>query len=121
MRTQTQTQTHIKRKHMLTIQNYKKILNQSFWTNSNTQEWGVTKVQELQDSYQILVIPKDSMTGIFVLSGAIVYGLQRESYNPDGYKMFNSKNIREAWVRRENLTIDNFLLELTIQTSLNTN
>ena len=106
---------------MLTIQNYKRIENQYFWTKSNTQEWSVSKINENSYNYQMVVLPKDSVTGIFALSGAIVYTLQRVSDNPDGYKITNSKNKRIAWVRKDNLEFGNFLLELMIQTSLNTN
>lgn len=106
---------------MLKIQNYKKIESITFWTKSNTQEWIVSRIVETPDEYQMAVLPKDELTGVYSIAGGIVYGLKRVSNNPDSYKMFNSKNIREAWVTRENLTIDNFLLELMIQTSLNTN
>lgn len=105
---------------MLLIENYNKIENQTFWTNSNTQEWGVGKIEENKYNYQIAVLPKDSVTGIFALSGAIVYTLQRVSDMPEGYKMLNTKNNRVALVRRDNLEFGNFLLELMIQTSLNT-
>lgn len=105
---------------MLTIENYKKIENQKFWTKSNTQEWVVARVDEEQNSYQIAVLPKDNVMGTFALSGAIVYKLQRVSDIPEGYKITNSKNKRVALVRRENLNLDNFLLELMIQTALNT-
>ena len=106
---------------MLLIENYKRIEKQTFWTNSNTQEWIVAKIEETQYTYQIAVLPKDSMLGIFAISGAIVYELKRKSDTPDGYRMINTKNKREVWVRRENLEFGNFLLELMIQTSLNTN
>lgn len=105
---------------MLTIENYKKIENQKFWTKSNTQEWIVARIEETQNNYQIAVLPKDNVAGIFALSGGIAYKLQRVSDMPEGYKITNSKNKRVALVRRENLTLDNFLLELMIQTSLNT-
>ena len=104
---------------MLTIENYKKIENQYFWTNSNTQEWVVSKIEQNTYNYQMVVMPKDSVTGIFSLSGAIVYTLQRVSDTPDGYKIINTKNKRVAWVRKHNLELGNFLLELMIQTSLN--
>ena len=105
---------------MLTIQNYKRIEGQTFWTKSNTQEWSVSEINENAYNYQMVVLPKDSVTGIFALTGAIVYTLQRISDTPDGYKIMNSKNKRVAWVRRDNLELGNFLLELMIQTSLNT-
>ena len=105
---------------MLKIENYKKIEAQTFWTKSNTQEWTIGRIEENGYNYQIVVLPKDDDTNAFSISGAIVYTLQRVSDTPDGYKILNTKNKREAWVRKDNLTFDNFLLELMIQTSLNT-
>ena len=106
---------------MLTIENYKRIQNETFWTNSNTQEWSVGRIDENKYNYQIAVLPKDDDSGIFVLSKAIVYTLQRTKKNRRGYKLLNTINKREAWVRKDNLGFGNFLLELMIQTSLNTN
>ena len=105
---------------MLLIENYKRIEAQTFWTKSNTQEWNVSKIVENTYNYQIVVLPKDDDTNAFSISGAIVYTLQRVSNTPDGYKILNTKNKREAWVRKDNLEFGNFLLELMIQTSLNT-
>jgi len=106
---------------MLLIENYTKLENQTFWTKSNTQEWIVITVEENQNEYSFLVLPKDNVTGVSVLTKGIVYTLFRESDNPDGYKMINNRNQRKAWVRKDNLELGNFLLELMIQTSLNTN
>ena len=105
---------------MLTIQNYKRIQNETFWTKSNTQEWSVGRIDENPYNYQIVVLPKDDDTNAFSISGAIVYTLQRVSDTPDGYKLLNTKNNRLALVRRDNLEFGNFILELMIQTSLNT-
>ena len=105
---------------MLTIENYKRIEAQTFWTKSNTQEWTIGRIEENQYNYQIVVLPKDIDTNAFSISGAIVYTLQRVSDTPDGYKILNTKNKREAWVRKDNLEFRNFILELMIQTSLNT-
>lgn len=105
---------------MLTIENYKRIQNEKVWTKSNTQEWIVARIDENKYNYQITVLPKDDDSGIFVLSKAIVYTLQRVSDTPDGYKLLNTKNNRLALVRRDNLEFGNFILELMIQTSLNT-
>ena len=105
---------------MLTIENYKRIQNETFWTKSNTQEWSVGRIDENKYNYQITVLPKDDDSGIFVLSKAIVYTLQRTKKNRRGYLMLNTKNNRLALVRRDNLEFGNFILELMIQTSLNT-
>ena len=105
---------------MLLIENYKRIQNETFWTKSNTQEWSVGRIDENKYNYQIAVLPKDDDSGIFVLSKAIVYTLQRTKKNRRGYLMLNTKNNRVALVTESNLTFDNFLLELMIQTSLNT-
>jgi hypothetical protein len=106
---------------MLLIENHTKLEKQTFCTKSNTQEWIVSTVEENQNGYSFLVVPKDDLTGVYAISGAIVYTLFRESDNPDGYKMINTRNTRQVWVRKDNLTFDNFLLELMIQTALNTN
>ena len=106
---------------MLTIQNYKRIQNKTFWTNSDTQEWNIARIDENHYNYQIAVLPKDDDSGIFVLSRAIVYTLQRTKKNRRGYLMLNTKNNRVALVTESNLTFDNFILELLIQTSLNYN
>ena len=105
---------------MLLIQNYKRIQDEKFWTKSNTQEWIVARIDENKYNYQIAVLPKDDDSGIFVLSRAIVYTLQRTKKNRRGYLMLNTKNNRVALVTESNLTFDNFILELLIQTSLNT-
>ena len=105
---------------MLTIENYKRIEGESFWTKSNTQEWNVSRIAENANEYQIIVLPKDIDTNIFSIGGAIVYRLQRVSNTPDGYELTNTKNKRRAWVRTDNLEFGNFILELMIQTALNT-
>ena len=106
---------------MLTIENYKNLEGATFWTNSDTQEWNIARIDENQYNYQIAVLPKDEDSGVFVLSKAIVYTLQRVSNTPDRYRMINTKNKREAWVTKSNLGFDNFILELLIQTTLNCN
>lgn len=104
---------------MITIQNYKRIEGVTFRTKSNTQEWSISKIEQNTHNYQMVVLPKDSMTGISVLSEIVVYTLQRVSDTPDGYKMINTKNKREVWVNKDNLTLDSFVQELMIQTELN--
>ena len=106
---------------MLTIQNYIKLLNKKFTTKSGKQEWIVANIVESEKYYSIAVMPLDYQTGIYVIAKGIVYNLERLSNTPDGYKIINSKNKRKAWVSKGNLTFDNFLLELMIQTALNTN
>ena len=106
---------------MLTIENYIKLLNKKFETKSGKQEWIVANIVESETSYSIAVMPLDYQHGIYVIAKAIVYNLERVSNTPDGYKIINTSNKRKAWVSKSNLTFDNFLLELMIQTALNTN
>ena len=106
---------------MLTIENYIKLYNKKFETKSVKQEWIVANIVESEKYYSIAVMPFDYEHGIYVIAQGIVYNLERVSNTPDGYKIINSKNVRKAWVSKSSLTFDNFLLELIIQTSLNTN
>jgi hypothetical protein len=106
---------------MLTIENYKNLENKTFWTKSDTQEWIVSRIEETLNDYKIAVMPLDSEFQMYVISKAIIYTLKRNKKNRRGYEMINSKNDRVALVTESNLTFDNFILELLIQTALNTN
>ena len=106
---------------MLTIQNYIKLLNKKFWTKSDTQEWIVAQIEENLNDYKMAVMPLDNELKIYVISKSIIYTLKRTKKNRRGYEMTNSKNDRVALVTESNLEFDNFILELLIQTGLNTN
>ena len=105
---------------MLTIENYIKLQNKTFWTNSDTQEWIVAKIEENPNDYKIAVMPLDNELKIYVISKSIIYTLKRTKKNRRGYLMLNTKNNRVALVTESNLTFDNFILELLIQTAQNT-
>ena len=106
---------------MLTIQNYIKLQNKKFWTKSDTQEWIVAQIEENLNDYKMAVMPLDNELKIYVISKPIIYTLKRTKKNRRGYEMTNSKNDRVALVTESNLEFDNFILELLIQTGLNTN
>jgi len=106
---------------MLTIQNYIKLQNKKFWTKSDTQEWIVAQIEENLNDYKMAVMPLDNELKIYVISKSIIYTLKRTKKNRRGYEMTNSKNDRVALVTESNLEFDNFILELLIQTGLNTN
>ena len=106
---------------MLTIQNYIKLQNKKFWTKSDTQEWIVAQIEENLNDYKMAVMPLDNELKIYVISKSIIYTLKRTKKNRRGYEMTNSKNNRVALVTESNLEFDNFILELLIQTGLNTN
>ena len=106
---------------MLTIQNYIKLQNKKFWTKSDTQEWIVAQIEENLNDYKMAVMPLDNELKIYVMSKSIIYTLKRTKKNRRGYEMTNSKNDRVALVTESNLEFDNFILELLIQTALNTN
>ena len=106
---------------MLTIENYKNLENKTFWTKSDTQEWIVAKIEENLNDYKMAVMPLDNEFQMYVISKSIIYTLKRIKKNRRGYEMTNSKNDRVALVTESNLTFDNFILELLIQTGLNTN
>lgn len=106
---------------MLLIENYKRIQNETFWTKSDTQEWIVAKIEENLNDYKMAVMPLDREFQIYVISKSIIYTLKRTKKNRRGYLMLNTKNNRVALVTESNLTFDNFILELMIQTALNTN
>ena len=106
---------------MLTIENYKNLENKTFWTKSDTQEWIVAKIEENLNDYKMAVMPLDNEFQMYVISKSIIYTLKRTKKNRRGYEMINSKNDRVALVTESNLTFDNFILELLIQTALNTN
>ena len=106
---------------MITIQNYIKLQNKKFWTKSDTQEWIVAQIEENLNDYKMAVMPLDNELKIYVISKSIIYTLKRTKKNRRGYEMTNSKNDRVALVTESNLEFDNFILELLIQTGLNTN
>jgi hypothetical protein len=104
---------------MLTIKNYHKLQNKNFMAKSGQPGWIVSHIVEKETEYQIVVMPWDGMA--YSIQHAIVYRLERKVNEHGHYNMHSSKNDRIPMVWKSNLTLDNFILELGIQTGLNTN
>ena len=107
---------------MLTIYNLHKLKDYTF-TIKIDMEWRVMEVQESKEAYTIAVLSMDKPTGVYSLSGAILYKLDRRA-RANGvllmgrYALTNSIDKRIQYMPSTNLTLKNFELELAIQTAL---
>ena len=107
---------------MLTIKNYKELKGYEFTIKSGWG-WLVMDIEELYDRYIIAVVPYEPNYRTWVVSGAIVYYLDRTAATNIGvsngrYKLTNNKDNRVRYMPTIDLTLVNFKLELGIQTAL---
>ena len=101
---------------MLTIENIKNIEGKELQMSSG-QKYIIGIVRAYYDHYSFGVFPLVE-NNVASLKDAIIYKLYKDKSNERGYPMIVSKMNRIAYVKPENLTMDNFILELHIQTSI---
>jgi hypothetical protein len=101
---------------MLTIENIQNIENREFQMSSG-QKYVIGIVRSWYDHYSFAVFPLTEI-GVASIKDCIVYRLMRTIKNSRGYHLTNSLKSGIAFVPKQNLTLDNFLLELHIQTSM---
>jgi hypothetical protein len=101
---------------MLTIKNLKNIEGNEFQLSSG-QKYIIDIVRAYYDHYSFGVFPilENNVPSI---KDAIVYKLHRALLNRRGYEMTSAKLKQNVYVKPENLTLKNFILELHIQTGM---
>jgi hypothetical protein len=101
---------------MLTIKNLKNIEGNEFELSSG-QKYIIDIVRAYYDHYSFGVFPilENNVPSI---KDAIVYKLHRALLNRRGYEMTSAKLKQNVYVKPENLTLKNFILELHIQTGM---
>jgi hypothetical protein len=105
---------------MLTIQNFTKLNNRTFYTASGEQQWVIMGVSEYPERYSFAVLPW--IKHAYVIKEAITFQLDRIKKTDRGnHILTNAKNNNLVGIPKENLTLDNFYLELQIQTAVITN
>ncbi len=100
---------------MLTIENIKNIEGKQFEL-VNGKKYIIAVARAYHDHYSFVVCPLME-NGVASISGAIVYTLYKNKKNRRGYKLTASKMKWQPYVKPENLTLKNFILELHIQTA----
>jgi hypothetical protein len=101
---------------MLTIENIQNIEGKEFQMSSG-QKYIIGIVRAYYDHYSFGVFPLTEI-GVASIKDVIAYRLMRTIKNSRGYHLTNSLGANIAFVKPENLTLDNFVLELHIQTSI---
>jgi hypothetical protein len=100
---------------MLSIENIKNIEGQEFKLNSG-REFIIGIAREYHDHYSFVVCPLME-NNVASIKDAIVYKLHKSKKNRRGYKLIAPKMKWQPYVKPENLTLKNFILELHIQTA----
>jgi hypothetical protein len=102
---------------MLTIENIQNIEGTEFQMSSG-QKYVIGIVRSWYDHYSFGVFPLKENNVASIRDG-IIYKLHRSRRNSRGYEMTSANSINPiVYVKPENLTLDNFVLELHIQTSI---
>jgi len=101
---------------MLTIDNIQNIEGKEFQLSSG-QKYVIGIVRSWYDHYSFGVFPLTEI-GVASIKDGIVYKLHRTKKSRRGYKLVAPKISWQPYVKPENLTLDNFVLELHIQTGL---
>ena len=86
---------------------------------SSGQKYIIGIVRAYYDHYSFGVFPLKE-NNVASISDSIIYKLHRSRRNSRGYEMTSANSINPivVYVKPENLTLDNFVLELHIQTSI---
>jgi len=100
---------------MLNIENIKNIEGQEFQL-SNGKKYIIGLAREYHDHYSFGVFPLLE-NNVASIKDVIVYKLYKNKKNRRGYKLIAPKMKWQPYVKPENLTLKNFILELHIQTS----
>jgi hypothetical protein len=102
---------------MLTIENIKNIEGKEFQMSSG-QKYVIGIVRSWYDHYSFVVFPLKE-NNVASIRDSIIYKLHRTKKSRRGYEMTSANSINPiVYVKPENLTLDNFVLELHIQTSI---
>ena len=102
---------------MLTIDNIQNIEGREFQLSSG-QKYVIGIVRSWYDHYSFGVFPLME-NNVASIKDGIIYKLHRSRRNSRGYEMTSANSINPiVYVKPENLTLDNFVLELHIQTGL---
>ena len=101
---------------MLTIDNIQNIEGKEFEMSSG-QKYVIGIVRAYYDHYSFGVFPLME-NNVASIKDGIVYRLNRSRQNSRGYEMTSAKLKQNVYVKPENLTLKNFILELHIQTGL---
>ncbi len=101
---------------MLTIDNIQNIEGKEFQMSSG-QKYVIGIVRSWYDHYSFGVFPLTEI-GVASIKDGIVYKLMRTIRNRRGYEMTSAKLKQNVYVKPENLTLKNFILELHIQTGM---
>ena len=101
---------------MLTIENIQNIEGKEFEMSSG-QKYIIGIVRAYYDHYSFGVFPL-AVNGVAIIKDGIIYKLHRTKKSRRGYKLVAPKMSWQPYVTPENLTLDNFVLELHIQTGL---
>ena len=102
---------------MLTIENMQNIEGKEFQLSSG-KKFIIGIVRAYYDHYSFGVFPLME-NNVASIKDGIIYKLHRSRQNSRGYEMTSANSINPiVYVKPENLTLDNFVLELHIQTSI---
>ena len=102
---------------MLTIDNIQNIEGREFQLSSG-QKYVIGIVRSWYDHYSFGVFPLME-NNVASITDGVIYKLHRSRRNSRGYEMTSANSINPiVYVKPENLTLDNFVLELHIQTGL---
>ena len=102
---------------MLTIENIQNIEGTEFQMSSG-QKYVIGIVRSWYDHYSFGVFPLME-NNVASTTDGVIYKLHRSRRNSRGYEMTSANSINPiVYVKPENLTLDNFVLELHIQTSI---
>ena len=101
---------------MLTIDNIQNIEGREFQLSSG-QKYVIGIVRAYYDHYSFGVFPLME-NNVASTTDGVIYKLHRSRRNSRGYEMTSANSINPiVYVKPENLTLDNFVLELHIQTA----
>ena len=101
---------------MLTIDNIQNIEGKEFQLSSG-QKYVIGICRAYYDHYSFGVFPL-AVNGVAIINDGIIYKLHRTKKSIRGYKLVAPQMSWQPYVKPENLTLKNFILELHIQTGL---
>jgi hypothetical protein len=101
---------------MLTLKNFTNIEGMEFQLSSGNKFLiGIAKDEGLHYTFGVFPL---AVNGVAIINDGIIYKLMRTIRNRRGYEMTSAKLKQNVYVKPENLTLKNFILELHIQTGL---
>ena len=100
---------------MLTIENIQNIEGKEFQLSSG-QKYVIGIVRSWYDHYSFGVFPLKE-NNVASIKDGVIYKLHRTKKSRRGYKLIAPKMKWQPYVKPGNLTLENFILELHIQTA----